>query len=175
MAGNGSKWVVSRIAFVVISWLRISMAVLRAALRSASLNSASSRRAKSRRFVTMSRTRCNPSSDLSHCPPEGLLEIGKVHVLCQPRRLVGASLAIGVDHVQGAEHVAAQHRQVIADVGDGIVDLVRHARRQPPQAGQLLVLDQGGLRFAQRLILLGQRVFQTHDPLARRSRTRSSS
>ena len=66
---------------------------------------------------------------------------------------------------QASSHVAAEHGQVVGHVGERVVDLVGDAGRQPAQAGQLLALHQGGLRFAQPAILLGQVLLQADDAL----------
>ena len=83
---------------------------------------------------------------------EVLAEVGQVDLLLQAGRLGGeprlrprqavASFAVLVQHAHGVQHVPAKHGQVVDDEGERVVDLVGHPRRQPPQARELLRLDQ---------------------------------
>ncbi len=115
---------------------------------------------------------------------QAVADVGQVDVLLHPLGLGGqlrgdapqtvAPFAVLVEHLQGGRHVAAQHGEVVGDVGDGIVDLVGHAGGQLAQAGQLLGLHQRRLRLAQRPVLRRQRLLQLDDALAGAERTRSS-
>ena len=99
-------------------------------------------------------------------PGQVLLEIGQVGLLLEPldpggqlglggAEVVQALLIAGDDLEQGGQ-LAVQDRHVVHRDRQRVVDLVRHARRQRAQRGQLLGVDQLALGLLQLLVHLAE-------------------
>ena len=97
-------------------------------------------------------TRWTPSRVRSSIRVEVLADVGPVELLASssisPEQLGGGRLErarrllVEVDHLQDALQVALEHRQVVADVGQRVVDLVGHPGAEQADRGELLRLGE---------------------------------
>ena len=128
-------------------------------LMSASLTCPSSSRAKSRRWPTICWIRFRAVARSVDQALDVLQGVGHVHPLAKgfdPFEELGALCADQIVgravHGQQVAHladVALEHRDVVRDEGDGVVDLVGDPGNHLAQAGELLRLDHATLRLLQ--------------------------